>query len=242
MAAETTSREGCIVRFDPALIRFSGELPLFPLPKVVLFPGARIPLHIFEPRYRKMVSDAERGEGLIGLVLPKKASLGAGVLVPELHSVACLAQMRNLQQLRDGRFLLQLAGLQRVRIERELDRNTPYRLAQVQLMPEVIQPLELARTRTCAADVIVKFNHILRALTEPPCSAFTIHKDASPGLLLDVISYYLPTDADLKQRLLERVDVLQRGRLLLEILKTLSLALNSASEARVHLFPFPSRN
>ena len=230
------------MRFDPALIRFSGELPLFPLPKVVLFPGARIPLHIFEPRYRLMVSDAEQGEGLIGLVLPRKSSLGTTGPIPELHTVACLGQIRNLQQLRDGRFLLQLVGLQRVRIERELDRNKPYRLAQVELMPEVIQPLEAGRARNCASDVIVKFNHILRALTEPPCSAFTIHKDASPGLLLDVISYYLPTDADLKQRLLERVDVLQRGRLLLEILKTLSLALNSTSDARVHLFPFPSKN
>jgi Lon protease-like protein len=230
------------LRFDPALIRFSGELPLFPLPKVVLFPGARIPLHIFEPRYRKMVSDAEQGEGFIGLVLPKKASMADDSDDPELHSVACMGQIRNLQKLPDGRFLLQLVGLQRVRIQRELQRNTPYRMAQVELMPEVIQPLEVGRTQTCADDVIVKFNQILRALTEPPCSAFTIHRDASPGLLLDVISYYLPTDADLKQRLLERVDVLQRGRLLLEILKTLSLAINGTTDARVHLFPFPSRN
>ena len=51
---------------------FSGTIPIFPLPNVVLFPNMLLPLHIFEPRYREMVEDALNGEGLIGMALLKE--------------------------------------------------------------------------------------------------------------------------------------------------------------------------
>ena len=84
------------MQFDRILSKFSGELPLFPLPKVVLFPGARLPLHIFEPRYRQMVSDAEEQEGLIGMVCLRERRSKADTGNSPVHSVACLSQIRNL--------------------------------------------------------------------------------------------------------------------------------------------------
>ena len=95
------------MQFDRILSKFSGELPLFPLPKVVLFPGARLPLHIFEPRYRQMISDAEENEGLIGMVCLRERRSKSDTGNSPVHTVACLSQIRNLQRLPDGRFLMQ---------------------------------------------------------------------------------------------------------------------------------------
>jgi Lon protease-like protein len=226
---------------DPRLKVFSGVVPLFPLPKVVLFPGTRIPLHIFEPRYRQMVIDAESKDRLIAMVLPKKGDDGD----PgdrELHEVACLGQMQRLQRLQDGRFLMQLAGLQRVRIRREVKGGTPFRLAFVDLMPDYLNPLEGIQGSAMVEEVIEAFNVLLKRLAELPGSIVNTKKDASPGLLLDVMSYYLPSDAYLKQKLLEEIDVFKRGRLLLAILRELSLALPGQAPAKLRLFPKPCRN
>ena len=74
---------------DPVLQQFSGQAPLFPLPNVVLFPHAVLPLHIFEPRYRQMTADALEGERLIAMSLlaPEGQTTGAGC---PGHHVACL--------------------------------------------------------------------------------------------------------------------------------------------------------
>ena len=226
---------------DPRLKDFSGVVPLFPLPKMVLFPGTRVPLHIFETRYRQMVVDAESKDKLIAMILPKKGDEG-DVGLRELHDVACLGQMQKVQRLQDGRFLLQLAGLQRVRIRREVKGGTPFRLAFVDLMPDYLNPLEGMQGSKLVEDVIDAFNLLLKRLADLPGSIVNTKKNAPPGLLLDVMSYYLPSDAYLKQKLLEEVDVFKRGRLLLAVLRELALALPGQAPARLRLFPQPCRN
>ena len=226
---------------DPRLKDFSGVVPLFPLPKVVLFPGARIPLRIFEPRYREMVLDAESKDRLIAMILPKKGD-EEDVGLRELHDVACLAQMQKLQRLPDGCFLMQLAGLQRVKIRREVKGDTPFRLAFVDLMPDYLNPLEGIQGHKLVEEVVETFNLVLKRLADLPGSIVNTKRNAPPGLLLDVMSYYLPSDAFLKQKLLEESDVFKRGRLLLAILRELATALPSHAPARLRLFPKPSRN
>jgi len=228
---------------DPALERFSGILPLFPLPNVVLFPGHRLPLHIFEPRYRQMVSDAEHGEGLIGLVLLKqgweKNYLGESA---DIHPVACLGKMRKVQRLPDGRYLMTLVGLTRVRITQELERGLPYRQARVELLPDRVRLSEVAAIRRFVDEVIEAFNTVLKTLTDLPGSLLTTQRGAPPGLLLDVLASYLPADASLKQRLLEELDVRRRGQVMLDILTELNNALSREQTARLRLFPKPSKN
>ncbi|MBX3167622.1 MAG: LON peptidase substrate-binding domain-containing protein [Candidatus Eremiobacteraeota bacterium] len=222
--------------------QFSGELPLFPLPKVVLFPGARLPLHIFEPRYRQMISDAEENEGLIGMVCLRERRSKSDTGNSPVHSVACLSQIRNLQRLPDGRFLMQLQGIQRARIREELDVPKPYRIARVDLVPDIVNPLEPTPIENLFERALDSFNQVLRNLADLPGSLVSIQKEAPAGLLLDVLAYYLPVDSLIKQRLLEESEVHQRARLLSRILDELAQVVPDDDTVRFRIFPKPSWN
>ena len=230
------------MQFDRLLDKFSGELPLFPLPKVVLFPGARLPLHVFEPRYREMISDAEENEGLIGMVCLRERRSKSDSGHSPVHSVACLGQIRNLQRLPDGRFLMQLVGIQRARIREELDVQKPYRVARVDLIPDIISPLEPEPIDNLFQHALESFNQVLRNLADLPGSLVSIQKEAPTGLLLDVLSYYLPVDSLIKQRLLEESEVHQRARLLSRILDELAQVVPDDDTVRFRIFPKPSWN
>ena len=230
------------MQFDKILDKFSGELPLFPLPKVVLFPGARLPLHIFEPRYREMVQDAEEDEGLIGMVCLRERRSKADTGNSPVHSVACLGQIRNLQRLPDGRYLMQLQGIQRARIREELEVGKPYRVARVDLVPDIMNPLEPEPIGNLFQQALDSFNQVLRNLADLPGSLVSIQKEAPTGLLLDVLSYYLPVDSLIKQRLLEESEVHSRARLLSRILEELAQVVPEDDTVRFRIFPKPCNN
>src|SRR5579871_5364027 len=88
------------------------ELPLFPL-NVVLFPGVVLPLHIFEPRYRQMIAECEQQKTPFGVVLARPESVP---LLEEPYPVGTMADIRDLSQLEDGRYVLMAMGLRRFRI------------------------------------------------------------------------------------------------------------------------------
>src|SRR2546429_3760938 len=108
------------------------ELPLFPL-SVVLFPGVVLPLHIFEPRYRQMIVDCQQQEQPFGIVLARQDSLP---LQEEPYSVGTMAEMRDLNRLEDGRYVLMALGLQRFRILSH-HRHKPYLSGIVELYEDV---------------------------------------------------------------------------------------------------------
>lgn len=99
------------------------RLPLFPLP-VVLFPGAPLPLHIFEPRYRRMVATCVEGDGRFGLLYhdPDRA----GPFQAEEGQVGCVAEILDFQPLPDGRSLIFTRGRERFRVEDGLESGTAY--------------------------------------------------------------------------------------------------------------------
>lgn len=230
------------MQFDRILDKFSGNLPLFPLSKIVLFPGARLPLHIFEPRYRQMVQDAEENQGLIGMACLRERRNRTDTGNSPLHTVACLGQIRNLQQLPDGRYLLQLQGIQRIRIREELEVDKPYRVARVELVPDIINPLEPESVENLFQRAMDLFNQVLQNLADLPGSLISIQKNIPAGLLLDVLSYYLPVDSLIKQRLLEENVVHQRARLLLRILSELARITPDDETVRLRIFPKPCHN
>lgn len=100
-------------------------IPLFPLAGAVVFPRAQLPLHIFEPRYLAMVSDALAGSRTIGMVQPRGDAQGQQE--PPVYPVGCAGRLTNFQELDDGRNLITLSGLCRFEILDELERTTPYR-------------------------------------------------------------------------------------------------------------------
>jgi Lon protease-like protein len=108
-------------RASPA--RETMRLPLFPLP-VVLFPGAPMPLHVFEPRYRQMVAHAVEGSERFGLVYHDPDRHGP--FSTENGGVGCVARILRYQPLPDGRSLILCRGMERFRIEDGIESDTAY--------------------------------------------------------------------------------------------------------------------
>lgn len=107
------------------------RLSIFPLGRAILFPRMHLPLHIFEPRYRALVSDAMARGQRIGMVQPR----GHGD-EPPLFEIGCIGRISDIEALEDGHFNIVLEGEARFRIRRELDVTTPFRQVEAEPMSE----------------------------------------------------------------------------------------------------------
>src|SRR5579884_460576 len=115
-----------------------GTIPVFPLPGALLLPRGQMPLNIFEPRYLAMIDDALRsGHRLIGMIQPDPAHPSADENKPNLFQVGCVGRLTQFAESGDGRYLIQLTGIARFRIESELVVDTPYRQCKVTYQPFV---------------------------------------------------------------------------------------------------------
>jgi Lon protease-like protein len=113
----------------------SAVIPIFPLPGALLLPRGQMPLNIFEPRYLAMIDDALRlGHRLIGMIQPDSAHPGSEDK-PNLFKVGCVGRITQLAETGDGRYLIQLIGIVRFRVEEELSVATPYRQCRVAYAP-----------------------------------------------------------------------------------------------------------
>jgi Lon protease-like protein len=115
------------------LAEFSGDARLFPLPSLVIFPDAVVPLKAFEPRYVALVEEALDGDGLVGMALLKPGYQADYEGAPEIHPVICLARILQHKRLSNGHVDFWLYGLARARILTELP-NEPFRRATVELL------------------------------------------------------------------------------------------------------------
>lgn len=104
-------------------------IAIFPLPGALLLPRARLPLHIFEPRYLQMLEDALKTRGrLIGMVQPNELPGRDG---NGLHKIGCAGRIMQFSETEDGRYLITLGGVSRFRIVKEVEGFTPYRRCDV---------------------------------------------------------------------------------------------------------------
>ncbi|HSF03415.1 MAG TPA: LON peptidase substrate-binding domain-containing protein [Solirubrobacterales bacterium] len=129
------------------------RIPLFPLPNAVLFPGMPLPLHVFEPRYRKMVGDALKGPRIIGMVLLRSGFEADYEGRPPIYPIGCAGRMDRCDSLPDGRFNIVLRGLRRFQV---LDEHlgAPYRIASVRELDDPsgdVEALQAARPKLLAA-------------------------------------------------------------------------------------------
>ncbi len=103
-------------------------IPVFPLPGALLLPRARLPLHIFEPRYLAMIEDMMKTPTrLVGMVQPYDAPGAAG----KLHAIGCAGRLTAFSETEDGRYMITLSGVSRFRIQQEVQGFTPYRRCEV---------------------------------------------------------------------------------------------------------------
>jgi len=112
-------------------------LPVFPLTGVLLLPGALLPLHIFEPRYRALTEDVLGADRVFGMIQPlvpqhdNRPLPGAEKETPELYKVGCAGYIDQWEKLPDGRFVIQLRGVNRFRVIEELPKRRGYRVVRV---------------------------------------------------------------------------------------------------------------
>jgi len=103
-------------------------IAIFPLSNFIIFPNTTVPLNVFEPRYVEMIRDSMKTNKLIGLIQPRKANINS---VPDLHQIGCLGKIINFKDTSDGRYLIDLRGLTRFRIVKEIKNNKPYRMCEI---------------------------------------------------------------------------------------------------------------
>jgi len=185
------------------------RLSIFPLTGALLYPGLQLPLHIFEPRYRAMVTDALARDRRIGMIQPQRPEDGA-----PLFSIGCIGKIADVEALEDGRFNLVLEGEARFRVVRELDVITPFRQIEAELLTDAphqaLSPVERA-----------SFEREARRFAE--AQGYRVDWDAVTRLddaaLIDGVSQIAPFDAAAKQALLEAPDLAARCELLVQLMQ-----------------------
>jgi len=105
-------------------------VPVFPLSNFIIFPDTTVPLNIFEPRYLEMINDSMKTNKFIGLIQPKKNNINS---IPDLHKIGCLGKITRFEDTSDGNCLIDLKGLSRFKIVREIENNKPYRECEINL-------------------------------------------------------------------------------------------------------------
>jgi uncharacterized protein len=193
-------------------------IPLFPLPNVVLFPNVFLPLHVFEARYRTMVSDALAGDRMIGMVLLQPGYEANYEGRPPVFAVGCSGLITHAEPLDDGRFNIVLRGIERFRIIEEDHRKT-YRLAQVSTLPEGVPEEHRPELR--------RHRHRLEALLAAAIERTGSEPRFPPAVpdedLVNALAQYVELDPLERQGLLEREGVLARCRGLIELLEMKTL-------------------
>jgi hypothetical protein len=194
-----------------------GVIAIFPLPGALLLPRGQMPLNIFEPRYLAMVDDALRsGSRLIGMIQPDPVHAGPDRNKPHLFHVGCVGRITQFAESGDGRYLIQLTGVARFRVEEELAVGTPYRQCRVTYQPFVDD--FTARK----GEEHVDRKALLRALADF-LKANNLKADwegienAPNEALVNALAMMSPYGAPEKQAMLEAADLKTRAEILVAV-------------------------
>ena len=103
-------------------------IPVFPLSNFIIFPDTTVPLNIFEPRYVEMINDSMKTNKFIGLIQPKKNNTNS---ILDLHETGCMGKITSFKDISDGRYLIDLNGLVRFKITKEIKNDKTYRECEV---------------------------------------------------------------------------------------------------------------
>ena len=185
------------------------RLSIFPLPGAIVFPGLQLPLHIFEPRYRALVSDALVKDRRIAMIQPQSAIEGA-----PLFTIGCVGKIGEVEALDDGRYNIVLEGEARFRLLRELEVSTPFR----QVEGELIDDPEFE-----AISAVERASFEREARRFANAQGYSVDWESverlDDALLVNGVSQIAPFDAAAKQALLEASDLRTRCELLVQLMQ-----------------------
>jgi Lon protease-like protein len=190
-------------------------IPIFPLPGAVMLPRARLPLHIFEPRYLAMVEDCMKTqERLIGMIQPYDAPGEPG----KLHAIGCAGRLSAFSETEDGRYMVTLCGISRFRVLREVEGFTPYRRCEVSWagFDRDRGPAEKdgSLNRETFMTLLGRFFRSRGLSTD-----WESIRDAEDELLINSLSMLAPFEPEDKQALLEAPTLVTRRETLVTLLE-----------------------
>lgn len=200
---------------DFDLKNFDNVCRLFPLPGVVLFPHAVLPLHIFEPRYRQMTEDALATDRLIAIVQVKTPAEWTPGDEPALEPIGCLGRIFKHERLPDGRFNFLLLGRKRIRLDREVANGKLYRSSEITIIED--EPVD-TRTEARRRELVNLFRAAHEGEVDPDLDAI-FEGDLPLGVLADIITQALGLPAATKQWFLAEPSVASRVAALLDRLR-----------------------
>jgi uncharacterized protein len=186
------------------------DVPVFPLPHVVLFPEARLPLHIFEPRYRAMLEDclssADRA-----LIIAQVERGGSG----RIADIAGIGVVVEHQPLPDGRSNIIVAGRARVRLEdlQLEDEGFPYKRARARRLANLSAPVQDADRAALLAAASMFAAEVKK---HDPSFTFELPRASDGGAIADTCACQLVVDANVRQAILEELDPRNRVRLVMD--------------------------
>jgi Lon protease-like protein len=200
---------------------FPSTIPIFPLPNVVLFPNVFLPLHIFEPRYRQMVTDAIAGDRMIGMVLLKPGFGPEDEGRTPIFRTGCSGLITHVERLEDGRYNLVLRGIDKFTVHGEEDPGIDrlYRRAVITTIDETLAAADrevLRMERRRLETFLTPFFE--GALAEHRLPATMPDED-----LINALAQYLEFEPLEKLALLERGGPLARCRSMVELLEMKAL-------------------
>jgi len=216
-------------------VNFGKPMPIFPLEQVTLLPQQVLPLHIFEPRYRQMVSEALDGAGQIAMaVFAGEAWKQEYHGKPTIKPTVCVGQIVQHEKLDDGRFNLLLQGVCRARVvdEKPLTAERQYRLAMLEpvgLESEAFLDLSGARTEL---EKLLSEGPLTRLRAAEPIVEYLRNEDYPTHALLELISFAIVTDPTLRYRLLAEGDAQERAKMILSEMHHLESLLRRAEAQR----------
>jgi Lon protease-like protein len=191
-------------------------IPVFPLPGALLLPRGQMPLNIFEPRYVAMTDDALASRHrLIGMIQPDTTHPGPEDK-PNLFKIGCVGRITQFAESGDGRYLIQLIGISRFRVEEELSVSTPYRQCRVTYAPFaddfVARKGEDDVDREAVLHALKEFLKANNLKTD-----WSGIEDAPNEALVNALAMMSPYGIPEKQALLEAPDLKTRAEILVAV-------------------------
>ncbi|MDA9653727.1 LON peptidase substrate-binding domain-containing protein [Candidatus Pelagibacter sp.] len=195
------------------------KIAVFPLSNFIIFPKTTVPLNVFEPRYIDMINESMKTDKLIGMIQPKILKK-TDTNVPELHEVGCLGKIISFKETDDGRYLIDLKGVIRFQIVKELKSNKKYRECEINF-ENYLEDLNGKKENLKFSDLELIFKD-LKSLFEK--RGFIINWKALEKQSLDetinALAMASPFSLEEKQVLLEAKNLDLRKNKIAEILST----------------------
>lgn len=210
----------------------SGTLPIFPLTGVLLLPGGRLPLNVFEPRYLNMVNDALSQDRMIGMVQPKERHRDPIPGDAPIFPVGCAGRIVSFAETEDGRVLITLMGTSRFRVASEVPSPRGYRRVVADFSPFAAD-LDGEAGRIDARDELLATLKIYFRVRGMDADWETIEK-ADDDALITSLSMACPFDPDEKQALLECGTTAERGRMLAALMEMAVLTADERGSSARH--------